>query len=94
MSEVFDTGNGVPANFPTGSVSITINGSKKPNSTPNANETLGMFLKRIAQFYGVRTFSAFSNGGKLDTGSTLLTQTPLAAHVTAIEIVAKDSRGI
>lgn len=93
MSDVFDNGNGAPANFPTGAVDVTINGSKKPVAIPNGGETLGAFLKRISTNYGVRTYSAFVNGSKLDPTSSLLPQTPAAAHVTAIEIVAKDSRG-
>lgn len=90
MSEVFDAGNGVPANFNDGTVKVAVNGSNKGNQRVNPGETLGAFLKRTAQTYGVRTFSAFADGRKLDTADAAK---PLVG-VTAIEIVAKDSRGL
>jgi hypothetical protein len=45
----------------------------------------------MAKTYGVKTFSAFADGRKLDTSDA---SKPLAtAGIKAIEIVAKDSRG-
>jgi hypothetical protein len=89
MSEVFEAGNGVAANFADGRVKLTVNGSEKSPLQSPAGETLGQFLKRAATLYGVRTFSAYADGRKLDTSDA-------AKSVTGIEqvtIVAKDSRG-
>lgn len=89
MSEVFDAGNGVPANFNDGTVELTVNKNSKGRQRVNPGETLGAFLKRSAQTYGVRTFSAFADGRKLDTADAAK---PLTG-IQSIEIIAKDSRG-
>lgn len=89
MADVFEAGNGVAANFSDGRVDLTVNGSKKSPFQSQPGETLGMFLKRAATYYGVRTFSAYADGRKLDTSDAAKS----LADITAVEIVAKDSRG-
>lgn len=89
MSDVFDAGNGVPANFNDGTVEVKVNGSNKGRKTINSGETLGAFLKRMAQLYGVRTFTAYADGRKLDTSHASGSLT----GYQSIEIVAKDARG-
>lgn len=89
FADVFQVSNGVPGNFDEGDIELTVNGSKKGKVKPNAGETLGAFLKRNATVYGVRTFSAFADGRKLDTADASKATT----GIKAIEIVAKDARG-
>jgi len=93
MAEVFDVGNGVPANFDDGTLTLqlTINGSKKPSFKSLPNETIGAFLKRAAQTYGVRTFSAYADGRKLDTSDA--SKALASSGFKEVEIVAKDARG-
>lgn len=89
MADVFTTGNGVPANFNDGSIEVTVNGSNKGRKAASAGETLGQFIDRMAKQYGVRTFSAYSSGRKLETSGVA---GPATEH-RAIELVAKDARG-
>jgi hypothetical protein len=88
--EVFDVGNGVPANFNDGTFELEVNGSSKGRQRTVPGELVGALLKRMAQTYGVRTFTAYINDNKVtpaDIGSYEL------GSVTKIGIVAKDSRG-
>jgi hypothetical protein len=89
MSDVFQVSNGVPGNFDEGEVELVVNGTKKGKMRPAAGQTLGAFLKEKATLYGVRTFSAFADGRKLDTTDA---SKPLTS-IKSIEIVAKDARG-
>ena len=88
-TDVFDAGNGVAANFADGLVEVEVNGNSKGRINTNANETLGAFLKRQAQTYGVRTFSAYADGLKLSTADA----TKPMSGIEKVSIVAKDSRG-
>jgi hypothetical protein len=89
MADVFQVSNGVPGNFDEGEIELVVNGSKKGKAKPGANQTVGAFLKEKATLYGVRTFSAFADGRKLDTADSAK---PLSG-IKSIEIVAKDARG-
>jgi hypothetical protein len=89
MSDVFQTGNGVPANFNDGTVEVTVAGSNKGRKQINAGETLGQFLNRMAATYGVRTFSAYADGRKLDTSNVNVS----AVGVQKLELIMKDARG-
>ena len=89
MSDVFQVGNGVPANYDDGTVELVVNGTKKGRVRINPGENIGAFLTRQAQAYGVRTFSAFGDGRKLDTVEAKNALT----GIKQIELVAKDARG-
>ena len=81
MSDVFTI------DTPT-SVSLSINGTDK-GSVPTGGKTLGTFVREQAQIAGVRAFSVYLNGQKMDTanaGDAL----PDGAE---LELVAKDARG-
>lgn len=90
-ADVFQVSNGVPGNFDEGvaDVELVVNGSKKGKVKAAKGQLLGAFLKEKATYYGVRTFSAFADGRKLDTGDASKT----LAGIFAIEIIAKDARG-
>jgi len=90
FSDTFEVANGGPGNFADGSIKLTVNGSDKGRMNASPAENLGAFLKRAATQYGVRTFSAYADGRKLDTSDAAKPVT----GITAIEIVAKDSRGL
>lgn len=90
MADVFQTGNGVPANFNDGTVEVFVNGTSKGRKATTPGETLGQFLNRQAQSYGVRAFSAYADGRKLDTNGV----SGPAVSVGKVEITAKDARGI
>jgi acylphosphatase len=87
---IFQTGNGVPANFNDGTIKVVVNGSDKGRKPTTAGETLGQFLNRMASYFGVRTFSAYADGRKLETNAV---NGPVTA-VREVEITAKDSRGV
>lgn len=89
FADVFQVSNGVPGNFDEGEVELVVNGSKKGKVRPTSGQNLGAFLKQYATNYGVRTFSAFADGRKLDTADA---SKPLTG-IKSIEIVAKDARG-
>jgi hypothetical protein len=89
VEEVFDAGNGVAANFSDGRVEVEVNSSSKGRIATTAGETLGAFLKRQAQTYGVRTFSAYADGLKLTTSDA----TKPMSGISKVSIVAKDARG-
>ena len=89
-STVFQTGNGVPANFNDGTIEVFVNSSNKGRHPALAGETLGQFLDRMAYKYGVRTFSAYADGRKLETSGV----SGSAAAVKSIELTAKDARGV
>lgn len=89
MSDVFAVGNGVPANFNDGTVEVFVNGSSKGRKPLVAGETLGAFINRQAQAYGVRTFSAYADGRKLETSGV---GGPVNG-TQKLEITAKDARG-
>lgn len=87
--EVFETGNGSPANFTDGRVKVTVNGQAKGYTTVQPGETVGQLLTRQAQAYGVRRFSAFADGHKLTTNDA----SRAASGIQQVEIIAKDARG-
>jgi hypothetical protein len=93
MADVFDVGNGVPANFDDGTITVkvTVNGSNKGNLRSTPGQTVGAFLKYWAQSYSVRTFSAYADGRKLDTSDS--SKLMASSGFKEIEIVAKDARG-
>lgn len=90
MADVFQVSNGQPGNFDEGEVDLVVNGTKKGKVRPQAGQSLGAFLKEKATYYGVKTFSAFADGRKLDTADAAK---PLTG-IKSIEIVAKDARGL
>jgi acylphosphatase len=90
MADVFQTGNGSPANFSDGTVEVVVNGSSKGRKATTNGETLGAFLNRQAQAYGIRTFTAYADGHKLETSGVNVP----AASKQSIEITAKDARGL
>jgi hypothetical protein len=92
MADVFQVSNGQPGNFDEGEgeIDLVVNGSKKGKVRPSAGQTLGAFLKEKASYYGVKTFSAFADGRKLDTADAAK---PLTG-IKSVEIVAKDARGL
>jgi acylphosphatase len=90
MADVFQVGNGAPANFSDGTVEVVINGTTKGRKSTTSGETLGAFLNRQAQAYGVRTFTAYADGHKLETSQVNVP----ASSKQSIEITAKDARGL
>lgn len=88
MTDVFQS-NGT-SNFQTGEIELVINGQSKGKVNPGA-QTLGQFVKAYAHSYGIRTFSVYLDGEKVDTeqASDVLAQ----SGATKLEIVAKDARG-
>jgi hypothetical protein len=86
--EVFHASNGEPANFNTGNVNLSINGSSKGSRVVGAM-TVGQFIDSQARSAGIRTFSVYADGAKLTTADAA----KLASTFQEIDIVAKDSRG-
>ena len=94
MSEVFDVGNGVPANFNDGTVEVSVNGTSKGRQRIQSGEKTGAFLKRMAKTYGVRTYSAYVDDHKLDTEDVAAGgDYENLNDAQKVSIVAKDSRG-
>lgn len=85
MSDVFNADTNTT--FNNGTVELVVNGSNKGSKNTNS-QTLGQFVKSMAQYYGVRTFSVYVDGRKADTS-----ESNAQIRATRIEIVAKDSRG-
>lgn len=88
-NDVFQTGNGAPANFSDGTIEVVVNGSSKGRKPVNSGETLGAFLNRQAQYFGIKSFSAYADDRKLEVNSV----SGPASSVHKIELTAKDSRG-
>ncbi len=83
------TGIGEPRNSNAGEIQLTVNGTARGSVTAPAGQTVGQFLRYQAQRWGVRSFSAYADGRKLDTADDA---EPLNS-ISEIEIVAKDARG-
>lgn len=81
MSDVFTTESNPQ-------VELVVNGSTKGTFTPTSN--IGEFVKSKAMQYGIRTFSVYLDGRKLDTNEA---GNSFPAGTTKLEIVTKDARG-
>jgi hypothetical protein len=70
-------------------IAIKVNG--EDGGTAQGTETLGAVASRISNARGLRTFSVYVNGAKMETSAGGKTLTELGA--TSVELVAKDARG-
>lgn len=73
---------------PPGRVALYVNGSSQGNQLTEG-ETIGSFTQKWAQDKGIRTYSVYVDGRKVDA-------TEAGARLTnavKVEIVAKDARG-
>jgi hypothetical protein len=70
-------------------VGILVNG--ECGGTAASTETLGAVASRISDARGLRTFSVYVNGQKMETSAGGKTLAELGA--TSVELVAKDARG-
>lgn len=86
MSDVFQTNGNT--NFQSSKVELIVNGSSKGQVT-TAGHTVGSFVDEKAKYYGIKAFSVYLDGSKLDTTQA----TRNLNGVGKVEIVAKDSRG-
>lgn len=89
VGDVFDATTGTAVAVPRGTVRVYVNGDERGN-VETTGRKLGEFAVSQAQNYGVRTFSVYADGRKVDTseaGKSL-------AGITKLEIVAKDARGV
>jgi hypothetical protein len=82
MGEVFDT-------EVASTVKLSVNGTPKGDVSFTPGTTLNAFVVTQARLAGIRTFSVYVDGDKLNTEDA---SDPIEAGVQ-IEIVAKDSRG-
>jgi hypothetical protein len=87
--EVFHTENGGPANFNTGNIKLSVNGSVVSSRYAVGGNTIGSLVNQIARDRGIRTFSVYTDGRKLLTGDSAKP----ASSFTEVDIVAKDARG-
>lgn len=81
MSDVFSTESNPQ-------VEVVVNGSSK--GTTATTQNIGDFVKAQAMRYGIRTFSVYLDGRKLDTSEA---SNSFPAGTTKLEIVTKDARG-
>lgn len=70
-------------------IPIKVNG--EDGGTAQGTETLGALASRVSNARGLRTFSVYVNGQKMETSAGGKTLTELGA--TSVELVAKDARG-
>lgn len=89
-NDVFQVGNGSPANFSDGLIEVSVNGQVRNARAQAGTQTIGQFLSQQAQYYGVRTFSAYADGNKLYTSDSAKP----ASSFKKVDIVAKDARGL
>ncbi len=89
MSDVFHVENGGPANFATGNIKLSVNGSLVASRYAVGGNTIGSLVNQIAKERGIRTFSVYADGRKLLVGDSA----KLASSFTEVDIVAKDARG-
>lgn len=90
VSEVFTTQPETARTIevPTGSVALFINGRDK-GLVDTHGQKLGAFAVRHADDAGIRSFSLYADGVKLDTGD----KDRSLAGISKLEIVTKDARG-
>lgn len=89
-NDVFQVGNGVPANYSDGTIKVSVNGTLLNNRYQTGAMTIGQLVDQIAKSKGIRTFSVYVDGGrKLLTGEA----TKKATDFQEVDVVAKDSRG-
>ena len=88
--EVFDTRANQPekVTVPSGMVLLLINGRTQGN-VEVGKATMKEFVTSQAQRAGIRTFSVYADGAKLDSSDA----NKPASSFAKFEIVAKDSRG-
>jgi hypothetical protein len=87
--EVFHVGNGTPANFSTGKIKVSVNGTLYSDQYMVGSSTIGQILDQVARAKGIKAFTAYADGTKLlpvDSGKP-------ATQFKEIDLVAKDSRG-
>jgi hypothetical protein len=89
MSDVFQAGNGVPANFSDGTLKVSFNGSEYNRRYPVGSNTLGQVVSSLMSLKGIKTASVYSAGRKLTTDDSAKP----ASSFSEIDIVVKDSRG-
>jgi hypothetical protein len=90
VSEVFQT-NPAPAQqveVEPNSALLFVNGSSRGH-VETSGMTLGQFAVNHATRQGIRSFSLYANGQKVDTSQSNIPMT----GIQKVEIVAKDSRG-
>ena len=76
-------------NLENGSVEIKVNGESIGSAQPT--DTLRDVVKQYATERGLRTFSVYVDGQRIDPSPAVLSGTLAGRHI--LEIVAKDVRG-
>lgn len=73
------------------SQNVTLFINKDSKGTRNAaGKTLGQFVKEAAQSAGLRNFSVYVDGEKVDSK---MAKEPISTSVKEIQLIAKDARG-
>ena len=90
VSEVFTTRpqETERVEVPANSVQLFVNGRDR-GVVNTSNQTLGEFAVYHAQQQGIKSFSLYADGAKMDTGDAKKS----LAQISKVEIVTKDARG-
>lgn len=90
VTEVFSANPAEPTvvAVPRTKVELVINGQSR-GAVETEGAKLGAFVAAAAQRAGIRTFSVYADGQKLDTAAAGRS----LGQIARIEIVAKDARG-
>lgn len=89
MTDVFHVENGGPANFSTGAIKLSVNGTLSNAKYNTGGMTIGALVDQVAKNKGIRAFSVYADGQKLTTAQA----NQPASSFKEVDVVAKDARG-